>query len=47
MASRGPTPNSRLDMNLAARNAAGMEHLPEIGRLVLWQGAQPLRIDSG
>ena len=26
---------------------SGMEHLPEIGRLVLWQGAQPLRIDAG
>ena len=24
---------------------SGLEHLPEIGRLVLWQGAQPLRID--
>ena len=23
---------------------SGLEHLPEIGRLVLWQGAQPLRI---
>ena len=26
---------------------SGLEHLPEIGRLVLWQGAQPLRIDAG
>jgi hypothetical protein len=25
-------------------NAWG-KHLPEIGRLALWQGAQPLRID--
>jgi len=24
---------------------SGLEHLPEIGRLVLWRGAQPLRID--
>ena len=25
---------------------SGLEHLPEIGRLVLWQGVQPLRIDE-
>ena len=25
---------------------SGLEHLPEIVRLVLWQGAQPLRIDA-
>jgi hypothetical protein len=24
---------------------SGLDHLPEIGRLVLWQGAQPLRIE--
>jgi len=24
---------------------SGLEHLPEIGRLVLWHGAQPLRIE--
>jgi hypothetical protein len=24
----------------------GLEQLPEIGRLVLWRGAQPLRIDA-
>jgi hypothetical protein len=24
---------------------SGQEHLPEIGRLVLWKGAQPLRIE--
>ena len=26
---------------------SGLDHLPEIGRLALWQGAQPLRIDAG
>jgi hypothetical protein len=25
---------------------SGLEHLPEVGRLVLWQGAQSLRIDA-
>ena len=25
---------------------SGLEHLREMGRLVLWQGAQPLRIDA-
>ena len=25
---------------------SGLEHLPEIGRLVLWHGAQPLRIEA-
>ena len=25
---------------------SGLEHLREMGRLVLWQGAQPLRIDT-
>jgi hypothetical protein len=25
---------------------SGLEHLPELGRLVLWHGAQPLRIEA-
>ena len=25
---------------------SGAEHLPELGRLTLWRGAQPIRIDQ-
>jgi hypothetical protein len=32
--------------NVFASVVEGLEHLPAIGELVLWRGAQPIRLDD-